>query len=46
MPIFSRLIFQAVHWVSRPGLREEVGFSSDMKKLEARIGVRGETYAL
>jgi len=46
MPIFSRLMFQAVHWASRRGLREENGFSSDAKKLEARrTGVRGETYA-
>ena len=53
MPIFSRLIFQAVHWASRKGLREEESFagkanseSRNAKKLEARsTGVRGETYA-
>ncbi|HET9993953.1 MAG TPA: YraN family protein [Candidatus Acidoferrum sp.] len=46
MPIFSRLMFQAVRWASRRGLREEEGFSSDAKKQEARrAGVRGETYA-
>lgn len=46
MPIFSRLIFQAVRWVARRGLREEEKFSEDAKKREARsTGVRGETYA-
>ncbi len=46
MPIFSRLMFQAVRWVARKGLREEENFSSDAKKMEARsTGVRGETYA-
>jgi putative endonuclease len=46
MPIFSRLMFQAVRWASRRGLREQEGFSSDAKKQEARrAGVRGETYA-
>lgn len=46
MPIFSRLMFQAVRWAARRGLREEANFSSEAKKLEARsTGVRGETYA-
>jgi putative endonuclease len=46
MPIFSKLMFRAVHWAARRGLREEERFSSDTKKLEARrTGVRGETYA-
>lgn len=46
MPIFSRLIFQAVHWAARRGLRTEEDFSGDAKKLQARsTGVRGETYA-
>ncbi|HET8921715.1 MAG TPA: YraN family protein [Candidatus Acidoferrum sp.] len=46
MPIFSRLMFQAVRWASRRGLREEQGFSRDAKNQEARrTGVRGETYA-
>src|SRR2546429_10004168 len=46
MPIFSNLMFQAVHWAARRGLREEENSSSDAKKLEARsTGVRGETYA-
>jgi putative endonuclease len=46
MPIFSQLMFRAVHWAARRGLREEENFSSDAKKLEARrTGVRGETYA-
>jgi hypothetical protein len=29
MPIFSSLMFRAVRWASRRGLREEEGFSSD-----------------
>jgi|SRR5579859_686646 len=53
MSIFSKLIFQAVRWASRQGLREEESFSNvarlearSAKKLEARsAGVRGETYA-
>jgi putative endonuclease len=46
MPIFSQLMFQAVHWASRRGLREEESHSSDAKKQEAlRTGIRGETYA-
>jgi putative endonuclease len=46
MPIFSHLIFRAVRWAARRGLREEEDFSSEAKKLEARrTGVRGETYA-
>ena len=46
MPIFSNLMFQAVHWAARRGLREEENFSGDAKKLEARsAGIRGETYA-
>ena len=46
MPIFSQLMFRAVHWAARRGLREEESYSSDTKKLEARrTGSRGETYA-
>ena len=46
MPIFSNLMFQAVHWAARRGLREEENLSSEAKKQEARrTGVRGETYA-
>jgi putative endonuclease len=46
MPIFSRLMFQAVRWAARRGLREEDACSSDTRKQEARrAGVRGETYA-
>jgi putative endonuclease len=54
MPIFSRLMFQAVRWAARPGLREEENFASGAKDVEARsakklearsTGVRGETYA-
>jgi putative endonuclease len=46
MPIFSQLMFHAVRWAARRGLREENTFSSDARKQEARrAGVRGETYA-
>jgi putative endonuclease len=46
MPIFSNLMFQAVHWAARRGLREEENPPSESKKQEARrTGVRGETYA-
>jgi putative endonuclease len=53
MSIFSRLMFQAVRWAARKGLREGENFSNgasakvrSAKKLEAQsTGVRGETYA-
>lgn len=46
MPLFSSLMFRAVRWAARRGLREEENFTSEAKKLEARsTGVRGETYA-
>ena len=46
MPIFSRFMFQAVHWAARRGLREEESSSPEARKNEARrTGVRGETYA-
>jgi len=46
MPIVSRLIFQAVHWAARKGLREGDVPSPEAKKLESRhTGIRGETYA-
>ncbi|MFI5092915.1 MAG: YraN family protein [Candidatus Acidiferrum sp.] len=46
MPILSRLIFRAVHWAARKGLREGDGPSPEAKKHEARkTGIRGETYA-
>jgi putative endonuclease len=46
MPIASRLVFQAVHWASRKGLRDDGGSSLEEKKQVARrTGVRGETYA-
>lgn len=53
MPILSNLVFHAVRWAARRGLREEGNFSGEArseapmaKKLEARsTGVRGETYA-
>jgi putative endonuclease len=46
MPIFTQLMFHAVHWAARRGLQEEESLSSDAKKLQARrTGIRGETYA-
>ena len=54
MPIFSRLMFQAVRWAAWRGLREEERFASAVSKAETRnarklvarsTGVRGETYA-
>jgi putative endonuclease len=46
MPIVSRLIFQAVHWAARKGLRESGRPSPETKKHVARrTGIRGETYA-
>lgn len=46
MPLLSCLMFHAVRWAARRGLREEENFTSEAKKLEARsTGVRGETYA-
>lgn len=46
MPLFSSLMFHAVRWAARRGLREEENFTSEAKKLQARsTGVRGETYA-
>ncbi len=46
MPIFSQIIFQAVRWAARKGLREEESFASEAKKHEAqRTGVRGKTFA-
>jgi hypothetical protein len=34
MPIFSQLMFRAVHWAARRGLRGEESFSNDAKKQE------------
>jgi len=46
MPLVSRLIFQAVHWAARKGLRDADAPSPEAKKHEARqTGIRGETYA-
>jgi hypothetical protein len=46
MLIFSQIIFQAVRWAARKGLREEENFASEAKKREARrTGMRGETFA-
>jgi putative endonuclease len=46
MPIFSRCIFQVVHWAARKGLRDDFEEAVTTKKQAARTaGVRGETYA-
>lgn len=46
MPIISRLMFHAVRWASRSGLRAENEPDQQTKKLAARrTGIRGETYA-
>jgi len=46
MPLFSRAIFQLVHWVARKGLRDDREISPEQRKHAARrAGVRGETYA-
>jgi putative endonuclease len=46
MPIFSSMIFGAVQWAARKGLREDGEESAaGMKDRARRAGVRGETYA-
>lgn len=47
MPLISNLIFQAVRWAARKGLREdEQDASLEARKQESRqTGIRGETYA-
>ena len=46
MPIVSRMIFQAVRWAARKGLRDEGRPSPDSRKAAAlQAGIRGETYA-
>jgi putative endonuclease len=43
--LFSRLVFSAVHWAARHGLREEEAPAEDEERTVARrTGVRGETY--
>jgi putative endonuclease len=54
MPFVSRLIFYAIHWAARKGLREELedrGASGKdetataAKHIARNTGIRGETYA-
>jgi putative endonuclease len=46
MPLFSRLMFGAVRWAARKGLRGDAPASEAPSKHQARqTGVRGETYA-
>lgn len=46
MPLFSRLMFHAVHWAARKGLREDSPAAAGGRKEQARqTGIRGETYA-
>ena len=52
MPLFSRAIFQLVHWAARKGLRDDHGDPiendnaiTQRKHAARRTGIRGETYA-
>lgn len=50
MPIFSRLIYYAVRWAARKGLREEGDEAASSegeraKEAARKTGIRGETYA-
>ena len=47
MPLFSRAIFQLVHWAARKGLRDDDhhGSPDHRKHAARRTGIRGETYA-
>ena len=46
MPIFSRMVFQAMKWAARRGLRDDELTAVEGKKRGAvQTGVRGETYA-
>jgi putative endonuclease len=46
MPLFSRLMFHAVHWAARKGLRDDSSAAAGGRKEQARqTGIRGETYA-
>jgi putative endonuclease len=46
MALFSRILFGAVHWMARHGLRDDAQPAADQKKHVARrTGVREETYA-
>jgi putative endonuclease len=46
MPLISRLIFLAVRWAARRGLRDdEEPAPEEEKHIARRTGVRGETYA-
>ena len=46
MLFLSRLIFYAVHWAARHGLRDEDHDpAANAKDLARRTGIRGETYA-
>src|SRR5229473_22013 len=44
MPLFSRAIFQLVHWAARKGLRDD-NSPNQRKHAARRTGIRGETYA-
>jgi len=46
VPLFSRAVFQLVHWAARKGLRDDHDDSLERRKHAARrTGIRGETYA-
>jgi putative endonuclease len=45
MPLFSRAIFQLVHWVARKGRDDHDDSLAHRKHAARRTGIRGETYA-
>jgi len=45
MPIIAHIVFRAMHWAARRGLRQEECPDQDEKRHVARrTGIRGETY--
>jgi putative endonuclease len=46
MAVFSRMIFGAVRWAARQGLRDDLPETvAERQRVARRAGVRGETYA-
>ncbi len=46
MPLFSKMMFRAVQWAARKGLRGDMAVNeAEAKHRARRTGVRGETYA-
>jgi putative endonuclease len=44
MPIISSIVFRAVHWAARRGLRQEKNNDEKERHVARRTGIRGETY--